>query len=347
MAGKTSKAVIQFVILLSVGILLIWLSLRQVAPEKDKIIYAFKNADYLWVGISILIAFLSHFLRAWRWNYLLNPLGYAVKPINSTCHVLVGYLANYGIPRMGEVTRCTLAAKYDKVPFEVGFGTVITERIVDFFIFLIISVLTLTLQFSELSGLANTYIFDKIKNKVAAYSNSPEKLIVPLGILVLLISMIWLFRKKLAKLMRGKAGNILKGMGEGIGSIRKTKSPVRFVLLSLMIWAAYFYSLYSCFFALNGTSHLGQKECLTLILFGTFGVILAPGGLGAYPAILFSILFYTYNVDKASAFALPWLSWTAQFVLIVITGMAALVLLPVINKPRDGVKAEHTIQQNS
>src|SRR5690349_9119868 len=122
MAGKNTKSILQFVVLLSIGILLVWLSFKQVAPQKDKIIEAFANAHYFWIGICCVISFLSHFLRALRWNYLLKPVGYKTDLLNATCHVLVGYLANYGIPRMGEVSRCTLAAKYDKVPFEVGFG---------------------------------------------------------------------------------------------------------------------------------------------------------------------------------------------------------------------------------
>ena len=108
--NKRTKSIIQFVVLLGVGILLAWLSIKSVWTERDKIADSFKTANYFWVGISILIAFVSHFLRAYRWNYLLKPLGYSVKPTNSLGAVLVGYFANYGLPRMGELTRCTLVA---------------------------------------------------------------------------------------------------------------------------------------------------------------------------------------------------------------------------------------------
>ena len=126
-------------------------------------------------------------------------------------------------------------------------------------------------------------------------------------------------------------------MAQGIGSVRKMESPLKFITLSLMIWACYFYSLYFCFFALPGTSHLGQKECLTLLLFGTFGVIFSPGGLGAYPAIVGGILWVTYNIDKISSFALPWLSWTSQFILIVVLGIISLIVLPIYNRKKNVV----------
>ena len=146
---KNTKSIIQFLVLLSVGILLAWLSIKSVWAEKDKIIESFQTANYVWVFIAILISLLSHYLRAFRWNYLLKPLGHQVKPFNALGAVLVGYFANYGIPRMGEITRCTLVTKYDKVPFEIALGTVITERIVDTLLLLVIFVLTLFAQFSQ------------------------------------------------------------------------------------------------------------------------------------------------------------------------------------------------------
>lgn len=334
---STGRSIIQFFVLLSIGLLLIWLSLRQVAPEKDKIIDAFTNANYFWIGVAMVISFFSHFLRALRWNYLLKPLGHSTKLLNATCHVLVGYLANYGIPRMGELTRCSLASKYDKVPFEEAFGTVITERIVDFCLFLFIFVLTLAFQFNELIGLANKLIFDKVAAKFGTLSEHPIQLTLLIMTFAVFVYALWAFRKRFSQLLKGRMGKVLKGMGDGLGSIRKMKNPWGFVALSLLIWTSYFYALYFCFFALDSTSHLGHKECLTLLLFGTFGVVLSPGGLGAYPAIVGGILLWTYNIDQASAFALPWLSWTCQFVLVVALGLIALVVLPIYNRKRNVV----------
>ena len=338
MSVKSTRSIIQFVILLGIGVLLIWLSLRQITPEQQtEIIFAFQTADYFWVTISLIIAWLSHFLRAYRWNYLLSPLGYKTNLLNANCHVLVGYLANYGIPRMGEISRCTLAAKYDDVPFEVALGTVITERIVDFAVFALIFALTLILQFNELIGLANELVFDPLKLRMIGISQSPVKLIILISSILLLIALFFLFRKKISGLLKGKLGGIVKGLGSGLGSIRKMKNPFQFIILSLLIWACYFYSLYVCFFALKGTSHLGQKECLSLLLFGVFGVIFTPGGLGAYPAILGGILFITYHVDKVSSIALPWLTWTTQFILILALGLLSLIILPIYNRKKNVV----------
>lgn len=335
--NKSTKSLIQFLILLSIGGLFVWLSLREVAPHKEKVINAFKSADYFWVFISLVISLISHFLRAYRWNYLLNPVGHKVGLLNSNCYVLIGYFFNYGVPRMGELSRCTFAARYDKVPFEVGLGTVITERIVDTLIFLVIFVITLFVQFSNLIGLANVYVFDKVRPKLANLSDNPVKLIILVAILIIAIGVFLFFRKRMASMLKGKFGSIIQGFTGGIGSIRKLERPFMFVVLSFMIWIGYFYSLYFCFFAIDGTSHLGQSEALTLLLFGAIGVIVSPGGLGAYQYILTAILVGTYHVDEVSSFALPWLSWGSQFVMLVILGVISLIVLPLVNRNKDVV----------
>ncbi|MBL7902138.1 MAG: flippase-like domain-containing protein [Bacteroidia bacterium] len=334
MAQTKLRSFLQFFILLGIGLLLVWLSLRQVAPQKDNIISAFKKADYFWVLVSMFIAWLSHFFRALRWNDLLLPLGHKTKLLNAVSHVFIGYLTNYGIPRMGEVSRCTSAAKYDKVPFEIGFGTVITERIVDFILFLVIFFITLALQFTELIGLANELVFDKIRSRMENLYDSPGQMILLTLTVISVVALFLLFRKKISLLLKGKFGNMLKGMAEGVGSIRKMKRPMRFILLSLLIWASYFYSLYACFFAIEGTHQLTQAQGLTLLLFGTFGVMFSPGGLGAYPLILYGILVNTYHVSEVAAFAMPWLAWTAQFILVLFFGILSFIVLPIYNSKK-------------
>ncbi len=332
--NKRTKSIIQFVVLLGVGVLLAWLSIKSVWIDREKIANSFQTANYFWVGISILIAILSHFLRAYRWNYLLKPLGYTVKPANAMGAVLVGYFANYGLPRMGELTRCTLVAKYDDVPFEVALGTVITERIVDLLLLFLIFVLTLFAQFQELKGVASEYIVTPMMNKLEAIANHPTGLIVLVTLLIALVIGFILVRKKLAALLKGKFGTIIKGFGSGLSSVKDIDKKFQFVALSFAIWAAYFYSLYTCFFAFSGTSSLGHSECLVLLLFGTFGVVFSPGGLGAYPLIITSLLIKTYHVEQISAVAFPWMAWTSGFILIVGLGLLSLILLPIINKKK-------------
>ena len=202
--NKSTKSILQFIVLLGIGILLVWLSFRSVWTEKEKILNSFKNANYFWVSVSMLIAFLSHFLRAFRWKYLLKPTGYSAKPTNALGAVLVGYFANYGLPRMGEITRCTLVTKYDDVPFEVALGTVITERIVDFLILIIIFFLTLFAQFGQLKDLTATYIYHPMMFKLGGVSAHPTKFIILIGFVVAIGVGLFLIRKKNNRFIKRK-----------------------------------------------------------------------------------------------------------------------------------------------
>lgn len=332
MKSKT-KSIIQFVVLLGLGILLVWLAFSQVAEKKDEIINAFTNANYFWVFISTLIGFASHFLRAYRWNYLLEPLGHKTTLFNSNAAVFIGYFANYGLPRMGEISRCTIADRYDKVPFQVGFGTVVTERIIDFILLIFIFVMTMVFQFTELAGLLSKYIFVPLSAKLHGLSEKPV-----LAVTILLIVgggaiVLFLLRKKIMSKLKGKFGSVIKGFIEGLSSVRKMRNFASFVGLSLLIWASYFYSLYFCLKALPETAVINQSQCLTLMLFGTVGVIFTPGGLGAYHIIISEILIF-YGIEQVPAVAFPWLVWTSQFILITVLGLISMAALPLVNKKK-------------
>jgi uncharacterized membrane protein YbhN (UPF0104 family) len=173
-------------------------------------------------------------------------------------------------------------------------------------------------------------------SKLHGVSEHPLKLVVLISVIVLVSVFLFLIRKKISNLLNSKLGSIIKGFGKGLSSIKDIDKKFQFIALSIAIWLCYFYSLYVCFFAFTGTSHLGHSECLVLMLFGTFGVIFSPGGLGAYPAIVTSLLLF-YGIDKIPAFAFPWMAWTSQFVLIVVLGVLSLILLPLFNKEKADV----------
>lgn len=337
MKKLTAKSIIQIVVLLGLGVLLVWLALSQVAEKKEEILLAFQNANYFWVAISIIIGFFSHFLRAYRWNYLLEPLGYKTTLFNSNAAVFIAYFSNYApIPRMGELYRATITDRYDKVPFQVGFGTVITERIVDTILMLIIFALTMVFQFSELAGLLEKYVFSGLRNK---FSGLMERPVLAITLLVIIgggAIVLFMFRKKIMSKLKGKFGKVIKGFVEGLSSIRNIKHAGRFIVLSLLIWAAYFYSLYFCLKALPETALINQSQTLTLMLFGTVGIIFTPGGLGMYHIIIMEILMF-YGVDIVPAAAFPWLVWTSQFIMIAVLGLIFMVALPIVNKKKHAV----------
>ncbi|MBC7862999.1 MAG: hypothetical protein IAF38_08490, partial [Bacteroidia bacterium] len=128
---------------------------------------------------------------------------------------------------------------------------------------------------------------------------------------------------------------IIKGFAEGLRAVGKVKSPVYFVFLTGMIWVCYYAMFHVCFNCLAGTSSLGFSEGITGFVFGTFTVMLTPGGIGAYPLAMREILNKVYFLPVTLGFSLGWLSWIASFISVVTVALFALLFLPIYNKNKN------------
>lgn len=311
--------------------MLIWLSVRhltdeQIAQSKD----AINRADYKWVIISIAVSMLSHLSRAVRWKMLMMPLGHNPKLSNTFYAVMVGYMANYAVPRLGEVSRCGVLTQYEKIPFAESFGTVIVERIVDTLTFFLLVILVSFLQFTTVYDYLMTDFIPKLEAKLVGY----ETLLYV--ICIAMVIGIWIlitFRKKIFGMMNDKTRKIWEGFKDGLSAIRRLRSPGLFLFHSFFIWFIYYAMLHLCFYSLGETADLGVKCALTTLLFGTLTVIITPGGLGAYP-IAVSAILGLYLVDPTIGLAVGWLVWGSQFVAIVFFGLLSLVLLPLTNREK-------------
>lgn len=331
------KSILQLVLFSAIGIGLVWLSIHNI-PDKDieTTKQSFKNADYFIVTVSALISIFAHVLRAWRWNSMLQPLGHSISFKNSFAAVMIGYVVNYAVPRAGELSRCGVAARYEKIPFTAALGTVITERIIDLLLFLLLFLITLAVQFTELTGLTNMYVVHPLSIKFHALLNNKIYLVIFVIIISGCLAALFLLRGKIRSLLSGKLGKTLKNFADGLRSIKDLKSPFVFVLLSLLIWLMYFLSLYVCFWSFEETKVLGLKPALSVLLFGTIGVMFSPGGIGAYQIIATQVLLF-YGMANSISIAFPWIVWGAQFIAILVIGGLCFLLLPIINRSENGI----------
>ncbi|HRY97778.1 MAG TPA: lysylphosphatidylglycerol synthase transmembrane domain-containing protein [Bacteroidales bacterium] len=318
---------------LGLGALFIWLFLRKLSPEQQAEIWdSFWGANYWWALLAIVLGVLSHLVRAMRWMILLKPMGYRPRLINSFSCVMVGYFANLALPRLGEVTRCTALARYEKVPFEKSFGTVIVERVIDLVIFGGLFLLTLVLQWGRIKD----YVYDKIwmplSERFQFLQDGAALWLILLGSLVALSAFLYLIRKRFAHFrLYQKLRGLILGLIEGLISIARIERPFLFIFQSLLIWGLYYLMIYLCFFSFPGTSGLGPEAGLAMLVFGSIGIMIVQGGIGIYPAIIAEVTSI-YGVAATTGYALGWLAWTAQTLMIILAGLAAVLLLPVINR---------------
>lgn len=313
-----------------------WWFQRKLTPdEKKSILDSFHSANYLWVIISLIPGIVSHLSRSIRWRMLLQPMGYNPKLKTTFAAVMVGYFANLAFPRLGEVMRCGILNKYEKIPVNKSFGTVITERTVDMLVFFLLFLITLALEFHKLKD----YIYDNFWIKFAdKFNNINVTGTLFLSILFLLIIIIILFivlRKKLTSSpLFTRIMVFLMGFVEGLKSLAKVKNPWLFVFHSLFIWLNYYLMVYFIFFCFADTMYLTPDVALSVLIMGSFGIMLVQGGIGIYPVIVSNTLLI-FGVAKTVGYAMGWIAWTSQTLLIIFAGLISLVILPILNKHKN------------
>ena len=326
-------SVLKISVFFAIGLLLVWLSFKDLSQENiAQLKKSLVDANYSWIFLSVIVGLFSHVLRAYRWNMLAEPLGYQAKLSNSFFAVMVGYLVNYGVPRLGEVSRCTLLNKYEKIPFTKSFGTVVAERVFDLIFFFLIVLIMLFTQYAVISTYLSQTFYPILEKKYVQFSENKTILAVISGILFILIVSLFLLRRKLKNLLSEKVSGFIKGFYDGLISVKKVKRPVWFIFQTALIWFCYYLALYFCFFSFKESSVLGFNAAITAFVFGSLTVMVTPGGIGAYPYAIQKVLLLIYGVNEATGASLGWLSWCASFIVIVFTGLISLVLLPLLNR---------------
>ena len=299
--------------------------------QRQEIIETLKNGvNYSWILVSLIIGLLSHISRTARWRLMIEPIGHKPKFINTFLAVMVGYVMNLVIPRMGEVSRCGVLTRYEKISFSKSFGTVVAERLIDLLSLVILLAIVIITQFGKM-----VHFFQQnpeIQQKIFSLFKSPYLII---GLLVLLIAII-VFRKTINKSsIAKKIKEVLTNFKEGFISIRSIKRKGWFYFHSVFIWLMYYLMLYVVFFAFDFTKGLGPIAGLTTFVLASFGMV-APvqGGIGAWHFMATEALCL-YGIERLQGQTFALLAWSITTGMIIIVGVISLLILPFINRRKD------------
>lgn len=290
-----------------------------------KVMTDFANADYFWLLMVILLFMVSNLSRTARWQMLLRPLGYQPRFINGLGAIMIGYFANLGIPRIGEVARAGVLARYEKIEVEKVMGTIVVDRIIDVLSILIVTTLALVLQYKQ--------IWNVVRDLIDLST------LIKLGIaaavfVVLLVLSFFLFRARIVQTrLYQKVLGILRGFVEGLATVRRLDRPGVFLLHSVSIWVLYYLFSYMCFFAYEPTRELSPLVGLVTFIFGGWGIVIpTPGGMGSYHFLVQQALGI-YGVAKADSFSFAMIAFiTVQIGANVLFGLLSLLTLPFINQ---------------
>ena len=325
---KILITVIKVILPLAFGVFLIWYvhnDLNQ--DEKNNLYESFRNANYLWVLASVFFGILSHLSRAYRWKYTLEPLGLKPRFWNSFFAVMIGYIANLLLPRLGEASRPGILTKYEKMPFDKLFGTVIAERVADL---TILAAMICVVIISQLDKLGNA-----LSGLLASGEEKFPITAIMIGLLVFLSVVIILLTilKKTSNPFMLRIKKLVIGFIIGLKSIIRMKNSWKFIFHTFFIWAMYMLMFYICFFSLPGTANTPFMGILAAFVMGGLSIIFIQGGIGIYPAAIMGTLAL-YGIAEPIGLALGWIIWTAQTLMIIILGSLSLILVPLYNKKR-------------
>ena len=311
------------------GILLIWWSLHQIPPQEwDKFTKALAKSKFWLILPIFFILGLSHFIRALRWRLIMEPLGYKPSIMNTFLAVLIGYLANLAIPRLGEVLKCTLLAKYEKVPAEKIVGTIVAERAFDVISLGIVFLLALTLQFNVIKA-----GWQQLQSGGSTATTSNNNLFIILGIIAFLVIvaviLFFTLRHKFESII-SPIKKIIKGIWEGVISATKLKKHNLFFFYSFSIWFLYLLATYIGLYGTEGTAS-SFSTAISCLAYASIGMIITPGGIGAYAFFMAKVLELN-GIEYTLGLANGTLQWFSQMIIVIVLGGLALIMLPFINK---------------
>ncbi|NPD46931.1 MULTISPECIES: lysylphosphatidylglycerol synthase transmembrane domain-containing protein [unclassified Lentimicrobium] len=317
---------------LVLGIVLLYLAFRNINIED--IWSELKKADYSWLIYSMFLALASHFFRALRWNQLINSVGYQTKASTTFYAVMTGYLANLALPRMGEVSRCVVLSKKDNIPFNTLFGTVITERVFDMIVLLLIIAGIVLFQINLIGGFINKVI---ISPMMGSYAGDLNAILILSGIIIIIIGVGVLIFRKLrpyfkTTMLYSKIEAFLNGIWSGMKSIAKLENKMIFLFNTFMIWLLYLGMIILPFYSFEETSLLNIIDGFTVLAIGSLGIVApTPGGIGSYHFIVTELFTQLYDIPSYAAAAYATANHAAQTLIILLAGGVSYVLL-LLNK---------------
>ncbi|MEY3983046.1 MAG: hypothetical protein RL160_603 [Bacteroidota bacterium] len=301
-------------IFLLLAVLLLWLILQKV--DLGSSWQALTGARLGWVLGASFTTLLAHFLRAYRWNYLLQPLGFRMNNLRSFLAVLSAYLVNAGTSRGGELLRCAMLSRSERVPVATLLGTVITERIVDVFLLGFMFAAALLFEFKYLFGYVQEHLWQPVYGKLGGTGI----LLAAAAALALLSLAVYLLSRKKEQKIETDGEGLIPKLFSGLRSILQLQQPVQFILSSIGIWCCYALSAWMLMQALPATSHLWPTAGLSIVLFSAIGIsIPAPAGLGIVFPIAHGIE-QVYGVPAQDAANYALLNLAFNNILILITG---------------------------
>lgn len=322
--------IVKYGVFLAIGLFLVWWQLGSLSSaQREEFFRSLKNTRVIYILPIFVMAVISHYSRAVRWKLLLEPMGYKPRMSNTFYATLIGYLGNLFVPRAGEVLRCSLLTKYERVPFPKALGTVIIERLVDVICLATLILLTVLIQMERVSEFVTGNLF-----KMGSNAGLPLWIKGTIGLAVVLLIFLlgrWLLLRYRGHRFVNRLQAVTLELKEGLLTIARLKKRKEFLFHTFAIWALYLLQVYVGFNALAETEHLGMAAAMSVLMLSTIAMIVSPGGIGAFPVAVQQVLLL-YGLNNLS---FGWLMWGVNTGIILILGIASFLFIYFQNKKHE------------
>jgi uncharacterized protein (TIRG00374 family) len=324
-------SIIKYLFFIALGVALLFLAFRGLAWAE--LWEELKLANYWWFLGAFILAIISHVFRALRWNLLIGQMGYKTRSSTTFYAVMIGYLANLALPRLGEVTRCGVLSKKENIPFNALFGTVIAERVFDMVVLIFIIGIVILAQIKKIGGFLNDILIEPI---MGVYSGNFMAIILVFALLIALVIIFLIVFRKLkpwlkTTMLYQKLESFIEGFVDGIKSIGKLKQKGLFLFHTFIIWLLYLLMVVLPFNAFPETSFLTFFDGATILGIGSLGIVApVPGGIGSYHFVVTELLTQLFDIPVKVAAAYATANHATQTIMVIVVGIVSYFLLILV-----------------
>ncbi len=319
---------LQYILFFALGVFIFWRYYKDqdFAQYKD---FLQNNVNYWWIVVSFFIGILSHISRAIRWNMLIKPLGYHPRKVNSFLAVMVMYLINFILPRAGEVARCGVLTRYEKIPFAKLIGTVVVERISDFVALMFFAII---IVFSQLPVVGEFFEqHPDLKEGVLGYFTM-QNLYIVIGVVALIVLLFFVFQKFVKNKIGGKLKEIINSFTDGIKTIRQLENKWAYIGHTFFIYLMWLGAMFVVFFSYGPTKGLSLQAGMMAFVMGGLAMVLPiQAGIGPWHFMVSqTLVIYGISLDPHGKF-FAFLAHSSQNGMLIVFGFIALMILPAFN----------------
>ncbi len=321
------KAVIVSLLLLFAGIALVWLSIRKL--EIASLVSLLREGNYVVVVPVFAVSLSGYWFRSKRWQLMLEADNQQAKTSNLFMSLCVGYLVNYAVPRLGEISRCLIIKRTDNIPVDKTLISVIAERLIDTICLFALLAFAVALSYQTMANFFYTNIYFPVASRVS-FTNG-----IIIAVVVLALSLL-LFNYFSKNIKQGFISRKIVEWKQTLLNILQLKQRTQFFIYTILIWCCYFLMTYLWFFIFPESSTLGLGAAFVVMVIGSIGrsVPIQGGGLGAYHFLVSQTLLL-FGVNLLTGNALALVIHGAQSFLTLISGIVAYICILFIGKLKD------------